>query len=114
MTRLLYPQGKSPSYSLDRRLGGPLSGSGRSGEEKNSQPMPGLEPPDHPAHSRGYTNELSCFLFLLGFCIEILLFYVLVNMHHFKVQCLILHDTTNTITVLKIMRKLGATANTVE
>jgi hypothetical protein len=33
----LYPQGKSPWYPLDRRLGGPQSRSGRGGEEKNSQ-----------------------------------------------------------------------------
>jgi hypothetical protein len=39
-----YPQGKSPLYPLDRRLGGPQSRSGRSGEEKNSQPPPGIEP----------------------------------------------------------------------
>jgi hypothetical protein len=38
------PQGKSPSYPLDRRLGGPQSRSGRGGEEKNSQPPPGIEP----------------------------------------------------------------------
>jgi hypothetical protein len=30
------PQGKSPQYPLDRRLGGPQSCSGRGGEEKNS------------------------------------------------------------------------------
>jgi hypothetical protein len=35
----LYPQGKSPGYPLDRRLGGPQSRSGRGGEEKNSQPQ---------------------------------------------------------------------------
>jgi hypothetical protein len=29
----LYPQGKSPCYPLDRRLGGPQSRSGRGGEE---------------------------------------------------------------------------------
>jgi hypothetical protein len=34
----LYPQGKSPWYSLDRRLGGPQSRSGPGDEEKNSQP----------------------------------------------------------------------------
>jgi hypothetical protein len=28
---------------LDRRLGGPQSRSGRGGEEKNSQPLPGIE-----------------------------------------------------------------------
>jgi hypothetical protein len=37
-------QGKSPWYPLDRRLGGPQSGSGRGGEEKNSKPPPGIEP----------------------------------------------------------------------
>jgi hypothetical protein len=38
------PLGKSPWYSLDRRLGGPQSRSGRGGVEKNIQPMPALEP----------------------------------------------------------------------
>jgi hypothetical protein len=33
--RLLYPQGKSPWYSLYRRLVGSNSRSGRGGEEKN-------------------------------------------------------------------------------
>jgi hypothetical protein len=37
--RPLYPQGKSPWYTLDRRLGGPESRSGRGGEEKNFQPL---------------------------------------------------------------------------
>jgi hypothetical protein len=40
--RPLYPQGKSPLYLVDMRLGGPHSRSGRGGEEKNSQPLPGL------------------------------------------------------------------------
>jgi hypothetical protein len=49
----LYPQGKSPWYPLDRRLGGPQSHSGGGGEEKNSQPPPEIEPqnPYHPACS---------------------------------------------------------------
>jgi hypothetical protein len=38
-----YPQGKSPPYPLDRRLGGPQVRSGRCGEEKNSQSLLGLE-----------------------------------------------------------------------
>jgi hypothetical protein len=38
------PQRKSPWYPSDRRLSGPQSRSGRDGEEKNSQPLPGLEP----------------------------------------------------------------------
>jgi hypothetical protein len=42
----LYPQGKSPQYLLDRRLGGPQSRSGWRGEEKildhsgTSSPIP--------------------------------------------------------------------------
>jgi hypothetical protein len=39
----LYPQRRSPWYPLDRRLGGPQSCSGCGGEEKNSQPPPGIE-----------------------------------------------------------------------
>jgi hypothetical protein len=38
------PQGKSPWFPLDRRVGGHQSRSGRGGEEKNSQPPPGIEP----------------------------------------------------------------------
>jgi hypothetical protein len=37
-TRPLYPQGKTPWYPFNRRLGGPRSRSGRGGEEKNTQP----------------------------------------------------------------------------
>jgi len=33
MPWLLYPQGKSPWYPLDRRLGGPQSLSGHGGED---------------------------------------------------------------------------------
>jgi hypothetical protein len=40
----LYPQWKSPRYPLDSRLGGSHSRSGPGGEEKNSQPPPGMEP----------------------------------------------------------------------
>jgi hypothetical protein len=35
---------KSPSYPLDRRLGGPQRRFGRGGLEKNSQPPSGIEP----------------------------------------------------------------------
>jgi hypothetical protein len=41
--RPLYLQGKSPWYPLDRRLVGAHSRPGRGGEEKNSQPPPGIE-----------------------------------------------------------------------
>jgi hypothetical protein len=37
------PSGKKLRYPLDRRLGGPQSRSGRGGEEKDSQPPPGIE-----------------------------------------------------------------------
>jgi hypothetical protein len=38
---------------INKSLGGPQSRSGRGGEEKNSQPPPGIEPlnPDRPARS---------------------------------------------------------------
>jgi hypothetical protein len=39
-----FSQGKSPQYPLNRKLGGPQNCSGRGGEEKNSQPPPGIEP----------------------------------------------------------------------
>jgi hypothetical protein len=51
MTRPLYPQGKSPWFPLDRRLGELKCRSERGGEEKNSQHLSGLEPPHHPARS---------------------------------------------------------------
>jgi hypothetical protein len=43
---------------LDRRLGGLQSRSGRSGEEKNSQPLPGLEPPIIHSVAQRYNIEL--------------------------------------------------------
>jgi hypothetical protein len=49
--RTLYLRGKSPLCPLDRRLSGPQSRSGCGGGEKNSQPLPGLEPLDHPGRS---------------------------------------------------------------
>jgi hypothetical protein len=55
----LYPQGNSHWYKLDRRLGGTQSRYGRGGGERNSQPLPGLEPLIiHPVAQR-YTAELS-------------------------------------------------------
>jgi hypothetical protein len=57
--RSLYSQGKSPRYPLDRRLDGPQSLSGRSGEEKNSQPLTGFEPPIIQSVAQRYTIELS-------------------------------------------------------
>jgi hypothetical protein len=45
-------------HPLDRRLGGPQSRSGRGGEEKNSQPLPGLEPPTIQPVAQRYTAEI--------------------------------------------------------
>jgi hypothetical protein len=56
--RQLYPQGKRPWYQSDRRLGGPQSRSGRGGEEKNSQALPGLELPIIQLVDQRYTTEL--------------------------------------------------------
>jgi hypothetical protein len=53
------PQGKSSRYPLDRRLGGPQSRSGCCGEEKNSQPLLGLEPLIIQPVAQRYTPELS-------------------------------------------------------
>jgi len=38
------PWGKSPQYPFDKRLGVPQSQSEHGGKEKNSQPLPGIEP----------------------------------------------------------------------
>jgi hypothetical protein len=59
MTLLLYSQGKSLWYPLDRRLGGPQIQSESSGEENNSQPLTGLEPLIIQLTAKCYTTELS-------------------------------------------------------
>jgi hypothetical protein len=40
-------------------MGGSQSRSGRGGEEKNSQPLPGLEPPIVQLEAKRYTTDLS-------------------------------------------------------
>jgi hypothetical protein len=40
-------------------LSGPQSPPGRGGEEKNSQPLPGLDPPTIQPVAQRYTAELS-------------------------------------------------------
>jgi hypothetical protein len=44
---------------LDKRLGGNQSQFGRCGEEKNPQPLPGLEPPIIQLVAQRYTTELT-------------------------------------------------------
>jgi hypothetical protein len=56
--RPLHPQEKSPWYPLDRKLGWPQSQSGRGGEEKISQPLPGLKPPISQPVAHRCTTEL--------------------------------------------------------
>jgi hypothetical protein len=53
------PPGNVPLYPFDRRLGELQSRSGRGGEEKYSQPLPGLEPPIIQSVVQRYTTELS-------------------------------------------------------
>jgi hypothetical protein len=56
------PPGKDlPATQFDRKLGGPQSLSGRGGEEKNYQPLPGLESPIIQTVLQRYTAELSRF-----------------------------------------------------
>jgi hypothetical protein len=52
----LYVQGKSPWYPLGRKLGGPHRRSERGREEKNSQLLPGLEPPIIQPVAQRYTT----------------------------------------------------------
>jgi hypothetical protein len=61
--RSLYSQGKSPWYKMDRRLDGLQNRSGCGGEEKNSQPLLGLEPQIIQPVAQRYTTELSRILF---------------------------------------------------
>jgi hypothetical protein len=54
----LFP-GKSPWYSLNRRLGGPQSWTGCGAEEKNSQPLPEIELSIIQPVAQCYTTELT-------------------------------------------------------
>jgi len=59
---LLYPKGKSTWHPLVRRLGGPQNWFGHDGEEKNSQPLLGLEPLIIQTVAQCCTTELSLLL----------------------------------------------------
>jgi hypothetical protein len=56
------PPGKETLVPTDGRLGRPQSRSRRGGDEKNSQHLPGLEPPIIQPAAQRYTTELSRFL----------------------------------------------------
>jgi hypothetical protein len=71
MPQPLYPQGKSPWYPLDRRLGGPQSRSGHGIEEKNSQPPLGLEARSSSPYSVAILPELPQLLVVLAYCMEL-------------------------------------------
>jgi hypothetical protein len=64
MPQPLHPQGKSPWYPLDRRLGGVQSRYGHGGENKNSQPLLGLEIPITQPIAQHYTTGLAWLNFL--------------------------------------------------
>jgi hypothetical protein len=55
----LYPQGKSPWYPSDRRLGGLQNRSGHGGGEKSAHSPPELEPPAVQPAAQRCTTELS-------------------------------------------------------
>jgi hypothetical protein len=59
MPQPLYHRGESPRYPLDRRLGGVQNRFGRGGEEKNSQPPPGIKPPN-PGQICTLDSQCSC------------------------------------------------------
>jgi hypothetical protein len=77
MPWLFYPQGKSPCYPLDRRLGGPQSCSVCSGEEKNFQSLLRLEPLIIQPVAQHYTTELTQLQILSIFVIPNLLSVVI-------------------------------------
>jgi hypothetical protein len=57
-TLSFYPQEKNIWYPFDRRRGGTQNRSGHGGEEKNSQPLLGLEPPIIQPVAQRYTTEI--------------------------------------------------------
>jgi hypothetical protein len=62
------PRERAPVVPMDKRLGGPQRGTGRGGEEKNSQPPARTRTPlIIQSVAQHYTTELSRLLW--GFCI---------------------------------------------
>jgi hypothetical protein len=71
LTGRFYPQRESPWYPLDRRLGRLQSRSVHGGEEKNSQPLPRLEPPIIQTVAQRYIAEVSRLLYSTGCSAEV-------------------------------------------
>jgi hypothetical protein len=67
------PQGKSPSYPLDRRLGGLQSRSGRGGEENNSQGtrIPDIQPVAQCSVSACVLHVLPISFSLISFAVKV-------------------------------------------
>jgi hypothetical protein len=75
MLRLLYPQGNSHQYPLDRRLRGLQSWSGYGGKEKKSYYCPCWElNRGHPAHS--LISVLSEKLLIILWCLLWQIYYI--------------------------------------
>jgi hypothetical protein len=66
------PQGKEPLATIALEVEWAQSRSGRGGEEKNSQPPPGLEPPIIQPVAEPYTTELSQLLRAKLFVVRII------------------------------------------
>jgi hypothetical protein len=64
------PKERAPdTHTLDRRLGGHQSRSGRGGEDKNSHPLSGLEHPIIQPVAQCCTTELSRLHILNNYCV---------------------------------------------
>jgi hypothetical protein len=80
----LYPQGKRPRY---RKLGGPQSRSGRGGEEKNSQTLPELRPPDRPARNPELYQCATTAHYIERVRVKVKLSLCLIKHHGMKTYC---------------------------
>jgi hypothetical protein len=73
---LFTPRERSPWYPLNRSLGGPRSRSGRGGEEKHFQPLPGLEHLIIQPVAQHDTTEISRLLYAYSQVVSLLVMYV--------------------------------------
>jgi len=85
--RLLYPQEKSTWYPLDRRLGGSQSRPEHGGEEKNSLPLLGLEPPIMQPIAQHYVVMGKICLKSIAIYTVNLIIKQILNSFSFRFQC---------------------------